>query len=275
LSALGRANFDSAYQHLTSVSPAGRLTPHIPHALWLIWDFTEASTRTGHHDEAAAHLAAVRDAGIPSISPRLSMITDAATALANSRFVDRDLFENAIATPTAERWPFDLARIRLAYGERLRRAQASVAARTHLEAALGTFERLGATPWSARAAGELRASGLPTDPVTPAEGRNAPLTPQEQQIAQLAATGLTNKQIAAQLYLSPRTVAAHLRNAFPKLNVTSRAGLRDALTNLNEPPPPIEAGSTRTSTPAAPVRSARARAGRHEPHEFHEPHCHQ
>jgi DNA-binding CsgD family transcriptional regulator len=51
-------------------------------------------------------------------------------------------------------------------------------------------------------------------------------------VAQLAATGLTNKQIAARLFLSPRTVAAHLRSVFRKLNVTSRAGLRDALTGL-------------------------------------------
>ncbi|MEU0188083.1 LuxR C-terminal-related transcriptional regulator [Streptomyces sp. NPDC006207] len=234
LSALGRCDFDSAYKHLASVSPAGRLAPHIPHALWLIWDVAEAATRTGQHEEAAAYLASVRDAGVPIISPRLAMVTAAATAMANPHFVDRDLFENAIATPDAERWPFDLARIQLAYGERLRRSQANVAARAHLDAALRTFERLGATPWRARAANELRAGGIPTGLVTEKEGRNPTLTPQEQQIAQLAATGLTNKQIAAQLFLSPRTVAAHLRNAFPKLNVTSRAGLRDALTNLNQ-----------------------------------------
>jgi DNA-binding CsgD family transcriptional regulator len=237
LSALGRAHFDSAYQHLASVSPEGRLSPHLPHALWLIWEFTEAATRTGRHNEATAHLAAVRDAGIPSISPRLSMITDAASALANPRFVDRDLFESAIATPNAERWPFDLARIRLAYGERLRRVNANLAARSHLEAALGTFERLGATPWKARAASELRATGLPTHRGTSHHASNAPLTPQEQQIAQLAATGLTNKQIAGRLFLSPRTVAAHLRNIFPKMNITSRAGLRDALTSLSQPTP--------------------------------------
>ncbi|MEV6654170.1 AAA family ATPase [Streptomyces sp. NPDC051219] len=236
LSALGRTDFDSAYRHLSSIIPAGRLAPHNPHTLRLIWDFTEAATRTGHHDEAAAHLAAVRDAGIPSISPRLAMITKAATAMANPRFVDRDLFDTALATPDAERWPFDLARIRLGYGERLRRSQAYAAARPHLEAALGTFESLGAAPWSARAAGELCASGLPTAPATPTVDRRVPLTPQEWRIAQLAATGLTNKQIAAQLFLSPRTVGTHLRNVFPKLNITSRAGLRDALTSLDLPP---------------------------------------
>lgn len=100
----------------------------------------------------------------------------------------------------------------------------------HLDAALSTFERLGAAPWSARAANELRASGILTRTVVPGSGPPSQLTPQERQVAQLAATGLTNKQIAAQLFLSPRTVAAHLRGVFRKLNVTSRAGLRDALT---------------------------------------------
>ncbi|MEV7524624.1 LuxR family transcriptional regulator [Streptomyces sp. NPDC091371] len=239
LSALGRGDFESAYRHVTSVSPAYRPAPHVPHALWLIWDFTEAATRTGHHAEAAEHLAAVRDAGIPSISPRLAMVTEAATALADPHVVDRDLFDEAIATPGAEHWPFDLARIHLGYGERLRRAQASVAARPHLEAALSTFERLGAAPWSARAAGELRASGQVAAAATPVEGPGAPLTPQEWRIVQLAATGLTNKQIAAQLFLSHRTVAAHLRSAFPKLGIAARGGLRDALTGTASRPWPV------------------------------------
>ncbi|MFZ3467983.1 AAA family ATPase [Streptomyces sp. 4.24] len=233
LSALGRGDFGSAYQQLAFLSPAGRPAPYVPHALSLVWDFTEAATRSGHHAEAAAHLAAVRDAGVPSLSARLAMNTRAATALADPHAVDRDLFDEAIATPGAERWPFDLARIRLAYGERLRRSQASVAARPHLEAALSAFEHLGAAPWRARAAAELRASGRLSAPVAPTpsvDGPAVPLTPQEWQTARLAATGLTNKQVAAQLFLSHRTVAAHLRSTFGKLGITSRAGLRDALT---------------------------------------------
>ncbi|UXX96211.1 LuxR C-terminal-related transcriptional regulator [Streptomyces sp. AD2-2] len=179
-------------------------------------------------------MAAIRKSDIPSISPRLAMVTDAAEAMSVPDFIDHDLFEAAVATPGAERWPFDWARICLAYGERLRRAKAGGAARVHLDAALGTFERLGAAPWSARAADELRASGIPVRQLEPAGSellaRHALLTPQERVAAQLAATGLTNKQIAARLFLSPRTVAAHLRSVFRKLNVTSRGGLRDALT---------------------------------------------
>ncbi|MGW1887650.1 helix-turn-helix transcriptional regulator [Streptomyces sp. NPDC001970] len=216
----------------------------MPHALWLLLDFTEAAAHSGRHSEAAAHAAAVRKTDIPSISPRLAMLTDAAEAMATPGFIDHDLFEAAIATPGAERWPFDWARICLAYGERLRRAKAGVEAREHLGAALSTFERLGAAPWSARAANELRASGIPIRTVVPGADPRSHLTPQERQVTQLAATGLTNKQIAAQLFLSPRTVAAHLRNVFRKLHVTSRAGLRDALTRLSQQLPPAPEDST-------------------------------
>jgi DNA-binding NarL/FixJ family response regulator len=78
----------------------------------------------------------------------------------------------------------------------------------------------------------MRATGLTIGPAA-AQGR-ASLTPQQRQIAQLAATGLTNKQIGERLYLSPRTVATHLHQLFPKLGVTTRAALRDAL--ASEPP---------------------------------------
>ncbi|MEV6166978.1 AAA family ATPase [Streptomyces sp. NPDC051954] len=232
LSALGSADFDTGYRLLRALGAPGEVPRYQPHALWLLLDFAEAATRTDHRDEAAAHVKGIRKTDIPSISPRLAMLTDAAEAMATAGFIDHELFEAAIATPDAERWPFDWARICLAYGERLRRAKSGVAARVHLEAALGTFERLGAAPWSARAASELRASGILTRTVIPCAGQSSQLTPQERQVAQLAATGLTNKQIAAQLFLSPRTVAAHLRGVFRKLNVTSRAGLRDALSGV-------------------------------------------
>jgi DNA-binding NarL/FixJ family response regulator len=127
-------------------------------------------------------------------------------------------------------WPFDQARIQLAYGERLRRAKSTSAARGHLAAARDTFRRLGARPWMTRAGNELRATGL-TLGNAHAEGP-ASLTPQQWQIAQLAAAGLTNKQIGERLYLSPRTVSTHLHQLFPKLGVTTRAALRDALADL-------------------------------------------
>ena len=116
--------------------------------------------------------------------------------------------------------------MRLAYGERLRRLRRTRDARSQLAAARDGFERLGARPWSRRAATELGATGA-TRHLT--GGGAASLTPQEREIALLAATGLTNREIAARLYMSHRTVSAHLYRIFPKLGITSRAALRDAL----------------------------------------------
>jgi DNA-binding NarL/FixJ family response regulator len=96
---------------------------------------------------------------------------------------------------------------------------------------MATFRDLGAEPWTARAAQGLRAAGQPD---TPNPGRGE-LTVQEHEVALLAASGLTNKQIAARLLLSPRTVSTHLYHVFPKLGITSRAGLRDALTSFDQP----------------------------------------
>lgn len=236
LDALGRRDFDSAYRFATSITPAGRLASHVPHALWTIVDLVEAATQTGRHAEAAAHAAAARDAGIGAISPRLAFLTRVAEALAAPRGPDRVLFAETLATQGLDRWPFDLARAELYYGERLRRHRAGAQARPHLAAALERFERLGALPWAERARAELRATGTRSEwPRTPG---TVTLTPQQRQIAALAAEGLTNKQIGERLFLSPRTVGAHLYQLFPKLGVTSRAALRDALTTLEEPPRP-------------------------------------
>jgi len=230
LAALGRADFEDAYRHAAAVSPAGVLASHVPHALWLIMDLVEAAVRSGRHDEAAAHVAAVSEAGIAGISPRLAMITHGSAAMACADETYAELFETALAIPGAERWPFDQARIQLAYGERLRRVKATTAARAHLTAARDTFQRLGARPWTTRAHDELRATGLTPGPGQ--AGGPASLTPQQRQIAHLAAAGLTNKQIGERLYLSPRTVSTHLHQLFPKLGVTTRAALRDALTDF-------------------------------------------
>lgn len=140
------------------------------------------------------------------------------------------MFQATLALPGIERWQFDLARVRLAYGERLRRHRAMVAARVQLNAALEIFQRLGARPWMDRASAELRATGQ----TKPRAGDNVlnRLTAQEFEIVSLAASGLTNKQIAERLFLSPRTVGGHLHRAFPKLGVETRAALRDALASL-------------------------------------------
>jgi DNA-binding CsgD family transcriptional regulator len=117
----------------------------------------------------------------------------------------------------------DRARTQLAYGELLRRTRRRVDARDQLRGALITFEELGAAPFAERAAAELRASGETArrrDPSTATD-----LTAQELQVARLVRQGMSNRDAAAQLFLSPRTIDFHLRNVFSKLGVTSRAEL--------------------------------------------------
>lgn len=120
--------------------------------------------------------------------------------------------------------PLDLARAQLALGEHLRRARRRVDAREHLRAAIAGFERLGATAWADRAAEELRASGETARRRSAEEDAGA-LTAQELQVARLVKQGLSNREVAARLFVSPRTVEFHLRNVFAKLGITSRGGL--------------------------------------------------
>ncbi|MGI5206022.1 helix-turn-helix transcriptional regulator [Spirillospora sp. CA-108201] len=125
--------------------------------------------------------------------------------------------------------PFERARTELLYGEWLRRSRRRNDARARLHAALEAFERLGAAPWAERARTELRAAGesLTTgrDDAASRDDLAARLTPQELQVTRLAATGLSNREIGAQLFLSPRTVGYHLYKAYPKLGITTRAAL--------------------------------------------------
>ena len=119
--------------------------------------------------------------------------------------------------------PFNRARTELAYGEHLRRARRRVDARSHLRRAMDLFGDLRARPWAERAAQELRASGETVRRRDDDTGQV--LTPQERQVAQLVQRGLSNKDVAAQLFVSPRTVDFHLRNVFTKKGVTSRGEL--------------------------------------------------
>ncbi|MFJ8313600.1 ATP-binding protein [Streptomyces sp. NPDC094147] len=230
LAALGQGRFEDAYRHACAVSRPGELASHVPTALLLIMDLVEAAVRTGRHAEAAAHATVAREAGLAAISARLAMIVEASAAIGTSDQQALALFAKALALPGTDRWPFERARVQLAYGERLRRARSAAQARTQLADALDTFQRLGARPWAARAGNELRAAGGSGGQTE--TGNPASLTPQQREIALLAAAGLTNKQIAERLYLSPRTVSTHLHQLFPKLGVTSRAALRDALNQL-------------------------------------------
>jgi DNA-binding CsgD family transcriptional regulator len=123
---------------------------------------------------------------------------------------------------------FELGRSHLCSGERLRRVRRRVDARRELRQAFTIFDRLGAAPWAERARLELQATGQTARP------RQGPaldeLTPQEFQVAQLLARGGTTRETAARLYLSPKTVEFHLRNAYDKLGVHSRSALSELIT---------------------------------------------
>ncbi len=231
LTALGQDDFETAFRNAAAISPPGTFAPYAPHALWVLLDLVEAAIHTSRRTEAAAHIAAARDGHIDRLSPRLRLVVLAGEAITEPR-TDTDphiALEQAITEPGHDRWPFDQARIQLIYGSHLRRIKRTTDARRQLAAAAETFRRLGATPWAARADRELRATGIT---VSMAGTGLASLTPQQRQIALLAAAGHTNKEIAARLFLSPRTVSTHLYQVFPKLGITSRAALRDALADM-------------------------------------------
>jgi len=230
LTALGRGEFDTAFRNASALSPAGTFAPYAPHALPVFHDLVEAAVHTGRDAEARAHLAAARGHHLDRLSPRLRLIVlagEALTAPGTSAGSAESALEAAIKDPSTGQHPFDPARVQLGHGSHLRRLKRIAEARRHLDAAAEIFRGLGATPWTARAGHELRATGITVS--TTADSGLAALTPQQRQIAQLAAAGHTNKEIAARLFLSPRTVAAHLYQVFPKLGITSRAALRDAL----------------------------------------------
>ena len=132
-------------------------------------------------------------------------------------------FEEALRRHDEAPVPFDTARTHLAYGERLRRAHRRVDAREHLREALAAFDRLGARPWAERARAELAATGerlRKRDPYAAEE-----LTAQELQVALIVAGGATNREAAAQLFVSPKTIEAHLGSVYRKLGIRSRTEL--------------------------------------------------
>ncbi|MCK9927680.1 AAA family ATPase [Frankia sp. Mgl5] len=224
--ALSEGEYETAYAYAAGITAPGTFSRYSQQATRTLLDLVEAAAHTGRHDAALAHAEAARDAGLPALSPRLALLTAGALAITAPREEAGALFAAAVAHPAGRAFPFELARIRLAYGAWLRRARELTSARQTLTEALGAFDLLGAATWAERARAELRAAGRPTRADRAAV---AALTPQERQIAELAATGLSNREIGARLFLSPRTVGAHLYKVFPKLGITSRASLRDAL----------------------------------------------
>jgi DNA-binding CsgD family transcriptional regulator len=133
------------------------------------------------------------------------------------------LYEQALRLHAAADRPYERARTELLFAEYLRRQRRPGEARTHLRGAVEVFDRLGAVAWAERARAELRATGEAMAP--PEADAFDQLTPQELQIVRLVSEGLSNRQAAAQLFLSPRTVEYHLYKVYPKLGISSRGDL--------------------------------------------------
>jgi DNA-binding CsgD family transcriptional regulator len=227
---MGRGRWDAALERLEElVRPGpGLSSPMI--TLMTTPDCVEAAIRCGRVDSARAALSGFERWAIESGAAWARPLLAACRGLVATGDEATRRFDEAAAHATEAR-PFDRARIHLLHGEHLRRERRRVEAQAELRRAIEGFERLHAAAWVERAQSELRASGQS------ARRRDAStigqLTAQELQVADLVAQGLSNKEVAAQLFLSPRTIDAHLRSVFSKLGITSRTQLA-RLSLLNE-----------------------------------------
>jgi DNA-binding CsgD family transcriptional regulator len=215
---LGLGRVESALGRLETLAE-GRRFFHIA-ATRSTPDLVEAAVRLGRPEAAAEPLALFETWSRNTGQGWASALVHRCRALLDG---DEDLFRAALALHKEDRRPFDEARTQLLYGEWLRRDKRKADARAQLRVALETFERIGAAPWVERARTELTATGITGRAAD--HGPSRSLTPQELQIVRLAAQGLSNKDIAAQLFLSARTVGHHLYKAYPKLGVASRGEL--------------------------------------------------
>jgi DNA-binding CsgD family transcriptional regulator len=226
--ALGLANLaegrpGDAYEQLRRIFTPGHAAAHFAIAPWVIADLVEAANQAGNPESAQALTVEAAERAEAGGSARTLLVARRAHALLAGGSDAAAEFEHALATPGAQQWPFEFARTQLAFGEWQRRHRRVVAARPLLQGAMEAFDQLGARPWLERARTELRAAGVVKE-TRPARAADE-LTPQERQIAQMAARGLTNREIGERLFLSPRTVGFHLHNVFPKLQVTTRTQL--------------------------------------------------
>ena len=220
--ALAGGRYDEAVEHLeerlSGTSPlAGAL------ALRPFLDsLVEACTRSGRHRRAEELVEAVFVPCVATAQPRYVAVAFRIRALTAGEPAD---FESALEQHWAWGNRFEEGRTRLLHGEALRRAKRRKEAREQLSAARSAFAAVGARVWERRARDELRAAGARI----PRAASGAALTAQEERIAGLVAEGLSNKEIAARLVLSTKTVEGHLRNVFEKLGVTSRTQLARAV----------------------------------------------
>ena len=224
--AVAQQRYEDGYFHLRRlVDPAdGSSHPFI--ALWGISDLIEACVMTGRREEANQYLDLLERAAAGSAGTHLlAQLAYARPLLAADE--DAALVFQAGLEYDLKPWAGYRARLLLAYGRWLRRQRRVAESRAPLRVARELFDGLGLASLAETTRRELRASGETSKRRIP--NLRDQLTPQELQIAQMAADGLTNREIGAKLYLSPRTVGGHLYRLFPKLSISARSQLRQAL----------------------------------------------
>ena len=230
--ALARGSYSEAFDRSSAIFDPLDVSHHwwTTHWALTLMDLADGAVRTGNGNTARAIIEALEG---PSNSLEFRWARSYAGAvLAEDEGEADQLFESAFTSAPASHYAH--ARLHLAYGTQLRRQRRISDSRHHLRAAAERFDALGATPWYERAHQELSASGE-TIRRSAAETRDD-LSPQEIQIALLAAEGHTNREIGAKLFVSHRTVGSHLYRIFPKLGITSRSELPDAMSRYGPPP---------------------------------------
>jgi DNA-binding CsgD family transcriptional regulator len=205
-------------------------------ANWALPELVEAAARCGRPDETSDALARLGAMAQACRTDWILGVEARARALVADRDSAEGLHRTAIDHLKRTRLRAELARAHLLYGEWLRRERRRVDAREQLRAAHATLADIGMEAFAERARGELRATGERVRKRT-VETRDQ-LTPQERQIAVLARDRLSNPEIGARLFLSPRTVEWHLRNVFTKLGIKSRRQLATALPSSESEPAP-------------------------------------
>ncbi|MFM0017412.1 ATP-binding protein [Paraburkholderia azotifigens] len=232
ISAIGAGRHWEAYEHLRRLFAPADPAFNSGLQFFALADFAEAGALSGNAEAARAVIEEVERVSAPTPVPWVeTMLLYGKALLAEPADAER-LFLQGLG-PAAKNWPFLRGRLLLAYGGWLRRQRRSANARAPLREARDIFDALGASPWSDRAREELRAAGESSRRRT--ERIWELLTPQELHVAQLAAEGLSNKEIGLRLYLSHRTVGYHLHQIFAKTGITSRASLGSILADVENP----------------------------------------
>lgn len=224
--ALGEGRHDDAFEHLRPVFDPADMPFHASVRTWAVLDLVDAGVHSGHHDAVAA----IADGLEPLAQQTRGTLLRAAWLCTRPLLAGDDeadeCFREALGVELTG-WPYLRARTLFAHGVWLRRQRQVAESRRPLRAARDLFDMLGARRWSERARQELRATGETGG--RRADDSREQLTAQEEQIARLAAGGMSNREIGERLFLSHRTIGSHLYRIYPKLGISSRTDLREAL----------------------------------------------